>query len=79
MNFCLTNGLLNYEFIGFFHMLNTILDIDECAKNNGGCDANANCTNTNGSFTCKCNNGYTGDGIKCEGKPYILITLPNKL
>jgi hypothetical protein len=40
-------------------------DIDECATNNGGCSANATCTNTNGSFTCACNAGYTGDGITC--------------
>ena len=24
--------------------------------------------NTEGSFDCKCNNGYGGDGRKCEGK-----------
>lgn len=24
--------------------------------------------NTEGSFDCKCNDGYDGDGRKCEGK-----------
>ena len=42
------------------------LDIDECATNN--CDFNATCTNTPGSFTCTCNQGYTGNGTTCEGK-----------
>lgn len=40
-------------------------DIDECAMNNGGCSANAICTNTIGSRMCACNMGYTGDGVTC--------------
>ena len=42
-------------------------DIDECATDNGGCDADATCFNNDGSFTCACNTGYTGDGITCSG------------
>lgn len=29
------------------------------------CDENALCTNTDGSFTCECNDGYSGDGMTC--------------
>ena len=29
------------------------------------CDANAECSNTIGSFSCSCNPGYTGDGTTC--------------
>ena len=43
-----------------------IIDIDECA-NASTCDSNAACTNTPGSFTCTCNQGYTGNGTTCEG------------
>ena len=43
-------------------------DIDECATNNGGCIAEANCTNTEGNFVCTCPPGYTGDGFTCTGK-----------
>jgi len=41
-------------------------DVNECAENNGGCDQNATCTNTPGSFTCECNEEFMGDGIECE-------------
>jgi len=43
----------------------TCSDIDECTTNNGGCSANATCTNTVGSRTCACNAGYDGDGVTC--------------
>lgn len=48
-------------------------DIDECFDN-FPCDDNANCTNTDGSFLCKCNNGYSGSGLVCssEWDPLIL-------
>jgi len=41
-------------------------DIDECAL--GICSPYANCTNTDGSFSCICNVGFTGDGIICDGE-----------
>ena len=42
-------------------------DINECDENKDDCDSNALCTNNIGSFTCKCNKGYTGDGKLCQG------------
>eukprot|EP00286_Rhodomonas_abbreviata_P027873 CAMPEP_0181303152 /NCGR_PEP_ID=MMETSP1101-20121128/8394_1 /TAXON_ID=46948 /ORGANISM="Rhodomonas abbreviata, Strain Caron Lab Isolate" /LENGTH=1307 /DNA_ID=CAMNT_0023408683 /DNA_START=219 /DNA_END=4139 /DNA_ORIENTATION=+ len=39
-------------------------NIDECSGFND-CHANANCTDTNGSFTCTCNTGYSGNGTSC--------------
>ena len=41
------------------------LDINECATSSDTCDSNAVCTNIAGSFTCACNQGYTGDGFTC--------------
>ena len=43
-------------------------DIDECANDTlNDCSPNANCTNTNGSYTCSCDTGYSGDGFNCVG------------
>jgi len=42
------------------------VDIDECARNNGGCSDDAVCSNTEGSFTCSCNDGFEGDGFTCS-------------
>ena len=42
------------------------IDINECEGSNN-CDINANCTNTQGNYTCSCNTGYHGDGVNCSG------------
>merc|ERR1719183_527301 len=40
-------------------------DIDECTSFTHACTERfATCTNTKGSYTCKCNAGYSGDGKK---------------
>lgn len=44
-----------------------ISDIDECDTNTDNCSSDANCTNTDGGFTCVCNTGYTGAGDACQG------------
>jgi len=44
---------------------NDVADINECATNNGGCSSDASCTNTEGSFTCACLPGYSGNGVTC--------------
>ena len=41
-------------------------DIDECANWTDNCDINAARTNTIGSFTCACNDGYVGRGNTCN-------------
>ena len=45
-------------------------DIDECSTMTDNCNDNAACTNTEGSFMCICNAGYTGDGVMCVGMDF---------
>lgn len=52
-----------------------ILDIDECEDENN-CDLNALCTNTDGSYICRCLRGYEGDGRYCIGiNPLVTYSL----
>ena len=45
------------------------LDIDECLSAANNChNEYATCFNTDGSFTCSCNSGYSGDGVSCQSK-----------
>ena len=44
-------------------------DVDECASlERNNCHSNALCTNTEGSYVCRCLRGYNGDGQNCTGK-----------
>ena len=43
-----------------------LLDFDECEES--PCGNNATCNNTEGSYTCLCNNGYVGNGLQCSGE-----------
>ena len=49
------------------------LDVDECQTS--PCNYNAICNNTDGSYTCKCNSGYSGDGLTCTGKTTCVISI----
>ncbi|MCB9682211.1 MAG: hypothetical protein H6733_12160 [Alphaproteobacteria bacterium] len=42
-----------------------VIDVDECAAGTDTCSDDASCTNTVGSYTCDCDDGFTGDGITC--------------
>ena len=42
-------------------------DIDECLNGTHGCDVNAECNNTLGSYKCTCKDGFQGNGTKCTG------------
>ncbi|MBN2715741.1 MAG: Ig-like domain repeat protein, partial [Deltaproteobacteria bacterium] len=40
-------------------------EIDECLLNVDACDERATCENTDGSYSCVCNAGTSGDGFSC--------------
>ena len=53
-----------------------ISDIDECSSPGAStCDPNAICNNTEGSYVCRCLDGYEGDGRNCKGRVPLLVSL----
>ena len=50
------------------HLFISSADIDECAKDNGGCEGN--CDNHVGGFTCTCTEGKMlgWNGFSCFGE-----------
>ena len=57
----------------FASLLN--VDVDECTAFPNICGANTDCHNTDGSYTCICKAGYTGDGKTCSGKDLFYLKL----
>lgn len=41
------------------------VDIDECSNTNI-CDENAECNNELGGYSCRCRNGFVGNGFICQ-------------
>ena len=50
---------------GFQRVNGVCSDIDECNDQND-CDPNATCSNTEGSYSCDCLQGFYGDGKTCQ-------------
>ena len=48
----------------------SISDINECGQGTDNCHANAQCTDTVGSFQCDCLPGFEGNGVTCNGKVF---------
>lgn len=65
---CMLNGrgLQNLKYLSLKSKHSHVLpsDIDECQP--GRCHQNAVCINTQGSFLCQCQPGYSGNGIYCS-------------
>ena len=49
------------------------VDVDECVTGQHRCHFHAACTNTHGSYTCKCLDGYA-DNVRIAVDNYILGT-----
>jgi len=49
-------------------------DVDECATGSAGCDSDAECANTDGSFACECNDGFEDNGEGgCAGEGWLFV------
>lgn len=57
------------KFSNFIHItcIFIFLDIDECKNGEYSCHENALCSNTAGSYVCRCIRGFDGDGMTCVG------------
>ena len=64
---------------GYETSAGTCVDVDECAAGTDDCDTNADCTNTPGSFTCRCQQGYVGNGKQCMPAPAALVDSVTRL
>jgi hypothetical protein len=42
-------------------------DINECTDGTDNCGNNAQCVNEPQTFSCFCNQGFSGNGIDCQG------------
>ena len=56
--------MLAKELIVLLHYV----DIHECENGQDNCGVNAVCSNTQGSFDCRCRIGHFGDGEVCISK-----------
>ena len=56
-----------------------VTDINECTTDTHGCENGATCLNTDGSYTCTCVMGWTGDmcdtGSWLPSMSYTLIKI----
>ena len=54
-----------------------IINVDECVAGLKSCPKNSMCNDTdvnvNGTATCTCNAGFTGNETMCEGEKYLII------
>jgi hypothetical protein len=60
-----------------WHIWLFCIDVDECSRHLDNCARKSQCINTIGTFSCKCNHGYTGNGVTCTGRWCNLVITDN--
>ncbi|XP_071477944.1 hyalin-like, partial [Diadema antillarum] len=63
--------------VGSCQFVITVLDLDECANASYYCHENAQCINSKGNFTCRCNDGFEDLDPSYPGRLCEDVTLPN--
>lgn len=58
-----SNDVLRVERL--LHVCFSVIDVDECSLGQHQCGGFSRCYNTQGSYKCKCKEGYRGDGMNC--------------
>ena len=60
-----------------FFLMIVSTDVDECFQGTHSCSVYAVCSNTKGSYDCRCKTGYIGDGQNCTwlGKNPLIPSL----
>jgi hypothetical protein len=56
----------NMTTLGDITIVELTPDTNECLTDNGGCHANATCTNSYLSYACACVSPYEGNGVNCS-------------
>lgn len=49
------------------------VDVNECTAGNHMCSPDAQCINQEGSHTCQCRAGFSGDGRLCESNRICFV------
>ena len=63
----------NFNYVSTCHLSLCSIDVDECVTQKDNCNDHAACRNNDGSFSCQCHPGFTGNGIECESKLLYII------
>ena len=63
----------NTSLKGAHSLMLHLTDVDECLSGTHDCATTAKCSNSDGSFSCVCNTGYSGDGVTCTGKIIVIL------
>ena len=65
------NNFVYYPNLISPHFYISFIDIDECSLAIDNCPRNLSCTNTDGSFLCSCDSGYSWNGTVCKSKKIL--------
>ena len=55
-----------------FDILLCVVDVDECQSSQFSCPPNTDCINSDGSYECRCKQGFVKKGSRCVGKFFFI-------